>query len=158
MMTANLTLFLIAVFGAAIWWGWEWPYIAKLMPVYVAAVPGLVLALFQLYRDATGWETHRAKVTESIEMDETHGGIADKQLEVRRTVIFFAWFVGGAASIWLLGIVITLPLLVFLYAYVDGGEKLPTSLVMAGCAYAVISGLFEYTLEMRWPSGLLFGY
>jgi hypothetical protein len=70
----------------------------------------------------------------------------------------FAWFVGGAASIWLLGIVITLPLLVFLYAYVDGGEKLPTSLVVAGCADAVISGLFEYTLEMRWPSGLLFAY
>ena len=158
-MTANFTLVLVVVFVGAIWWGWEWPYIAKLMPVYVAAIPGLLLALLQLYRDATGWENQqRAAAHEAIDMDETHGGIADKQLEMRRTLIFFAWFIGAAAGIWLLGIVITLPLLVFLYALVDGREKLLTSLVMGGVAYAVISGLFEYTLEMRWPPGILIGY
>jgi len=158
-MTANFTLFLLAIFLGAIWWGWDWPYIAKLMPVYVAALPGMLLVLFQLYRDASGWEKNgRAVADGNIDMDETHGGLADKPLERRRTVIFFAWFVGAAASIWLVGIVITLPLLVFLYAYVDGGEKLLTSLVMGGVAYGVISGLFEYTLEMRWPAGSLFGY
>jgi hypothetical protein len=139
----------------AIWAGWEWPYIAKLMPVYVAALPGLVLALMQLYRDAAGWESPRAGG--AIEMDEAHSGIADKRIELRRTLIFFAWFIGGAASIWLFGIVITLPLLVFLYALVDGGEKLSTALIMGGCGYAVISGLFEHTLAMRWPAGLLLG-
>jgi len=157
-MTANFTLLLILVFAAAIWSGWEWPYIAKLMPVYVAALPGLVLALLQLYRDAAGWETRQANASGAIDMDETHSGIMDKRTELRRTLVFFMWFVGGAASIWLLGIVISLPLLVFLYALVDGREKLLTSLIMGGCAYAVISGLFEYTLEMRWPAGLLFGY
>lgn len=158
-MAANFTLFLLAMFLGAIWWGWEWPYIAKLMPVYVAALPGLLLALYQLYRDASGSETHRAAVADgNIDMDETHGGLADKQLERRRTARFFAWFIGAAVSIWLLGIVITLPLLVFLYAYVDGREKLSTSLVMGGIAYGVISGLFEYTLEMRWPPGMLIGY
>jgi len=158
-MTANFTLFLVVVFIGAIWWGWEWPYIAKLMPVYVAALPGLLLALWQLYRDASGWEKQRHEVPDkTIDMDETHGGIADKQLELRRTLIFFAWFIGAATGIWLVGIVITLPLLVFLYAYVDGREKLLTSLAMGGVGYAVISGLFEYTLEMRWPAGLLFGY
>jgi hypothetical protein len=30
-------------------------------------------------------------------------------------------------------------------------------LIMAGCAYALVWGLFEYMLETRWPSGLLFG-
>ena len=29
---------------------------------------------------------------------------------------------------------------------------------MGGCTYGLIWGLFEYTLRMRWPSGLLFGY
>ena len=56
-MTANFTLLLIGIFAGAIWWGWQWPYIAKLMPLYVVAIPGLVLAGFQLYRDATGWES-----------------------------------------------------------------------------------------------------
>ena len=158
-MTANFTLFFAAIFIGAIWWGWEWPYIAKLMPIYVAAIPGLLLVLFQLYRDGTGWEKRRsAEADRNIDMDETHSGLDDKQVELRRTIIFFAWFIGAVASIWLLGIVITLPLLVFLYAYVDGREKFLTSLVMGGLAYAVISGLFEYTLEMRWPAGLLFGY
>jgi hypothetical protein len=158
-MAANFTLFMVTLFIGAIWWGWDWPYIAKLMPVYVAAVPGLLLALLQLYRDATAWEQNRPGASDdTIDMDEVHGGIADKQLELRRTLIFFAWFIGAAIGIWLVGIVITLPLLVFLYAYVDGREKLLTSLVMGVVGYGVISGLFEYTLEMRWPAGLLFGY
>lgn len=157
-MTGKFTLFLILLFAVAIWLGWEWPYIAKLMPIYVAALPGLALAFMQLWRDAAGRESRRAETGGAIEMDEIHSGIADKRIELRRTLIFFAWFIGGAASIWLLGIVITLPLLVFFYALIDGREKLSTSLVMGGCAYAVISGLFEHTLEMRWPAGLLFGY
>lgn len=157
-MTSNFTILLIVIFTGAIWWGWEWPYIAKLMPLYVAAIPGLLLACYQLFREWRRSEAHRETASDTIDMDETHSGLEDKQLELKRTLAFFAWFIGGAASIWLLGIVITLPLLTFFYAFVDGREKLLTSLVMAGVAYAVISGLFEYTLEMRWPAGLLFGY
>ena len=59
-MTASFTLFLVAIFLGAIWWGWDWPYIAKLMPVYIAAVPGLVLGLIQLFREASGSEARRA--------------------------------------------------------------------------------------------------
>jgi hypothetical protein len=157
-MTANLTLFLVVVFATAIWWGWEWPYIAKLMPIYVSAVPGLLLALVQLYRDGVGWEVRQVSAAGTIDMDETHRGVTDKKMELRRTLAFFAWFVGGALGIWLLGIVYSLPLLVFLYALVDGKEKLFTSVIMGACGYAVIWGLFEYTLEMRWPPGLLIGY
>lgn len=157
-MTANMTLFMVVVFAAAIWWGWEWPYIAKLMPVYVAALPGLVLALVQLYRDAARWEVSRAGVGGAIDMDDSHRGVADKRVELRRTLVFFAWFIGGALGIWLLGIIYSLPLLVFLYALVDGKEKLSTSVIMGVCAYALIWGLFEYVLEMRWPPGLLIGY
>jgi hypothetical protein len=157
-MKANLSLFIAALFLGAIWWGWDWPYIAKLMPIYVAALPGFALVLVQLYRDATGWEARQRDLSGAIEMDETHGGLVNKQLELRRTLIFFVWFVGGAAAIWLLGIVISLPLLVFLYAYFEGRESLLTCLVMGGFAYAVIWGLFEYVLETRWPPGLLLGY
>lgn len=157
-MTANFTLFLVVIFAGAIWWGWEWPYIAKLMPVYVAALPGLVLATIQLYRDATGWEPGKQGQADGIDMDETHNVTLDSQTELWRTLAFFAWFIGGALGIWLLGIVISLPLLVFLYALVEGREKLLTALIMSGCTYGLIWGLFEYILEMRWPSGLLFGY
>jgi hypothetical protein len=157
-MTASFTLFLVAIFLGAAWWGWDWPYIAKLMPVYIAAIPGLVLGVIQLFREATGSETLRAKQAAGVEMDDTYKAGMDEAIELRRTLIYFAWFIGGAAGIWLLGIVITLPLLAFLYMLIEGREKLIPSAIMAACTYAMIWGLFEYTLEMRWPPGLLFGY
>ena len=52
-MKANFTLFFLVVFVVAAWAGWGWPNIAKIMPVYVAAIPGLILVLVQLYREAT---------------------------------------------------------------------------------------------------------
>lgn len=157
-MTASFTLFLVAIFTVAVWWGWEWPYIAKLMPVYIAAIPGLVLGVTQLIGEASGSEARRAKKAEGVEMDDTTKVELDEKTELRRTLVYFAWFIGGAAGIWLLGIVITLPLLAFLYMLVEGREKLIPSVIMAACTYGMIWGLFEYTLEMRWPPGLLFGY
>jgi hypothetical protein len=156
-MKADFTLFFLVVFLAAAIFGWEWPDIAKIMPVYVAAIPGLLLVLLQLYRDATGWEKRRRGTSGGIEMDEVSDVKLDKQTELRRTAMFFGWFVGGALGIWLLGLVISLPLLIFLYALIEGKEKWFTSLIMAACAYAFVWGLFEYMLETRWPAGILFG-
>jgi len=156
-MRANLTLFFLAIFLTAALMGWEWPNIAKIMPVYVAAIPGLLLVLVQLYRDATGWERRKSVASGGIDMDEVSDVKLDRQTELRRTVTYFAWFIGGALGIWLLGLVISLPLLVFLYGLVEGKEKWFTALIMAACTYALVWGLFEYMLETRWPSGLLFG-
>jgi hypothetical protein len=80
----------------------------------------------------------------------------DKKTERRRTLIFFSWLIGGALGIWLLGIVIALPLLVFLYTLLEGKERWSTALIASVCTYLLIWGLFEYMLESRWPQGLLF--
>jgi len=69
---------------------------------------------------------------------------------------YFAWFIGGALGIWLLGLVIALPLLVFLYTLIEGKEKWYIALIATACAYALVWGLFEYMLETRWPPGILF--
>jgi hypothetical protein len=156
-MKADFTLFFLVVFVVAAIVGWDWPNIAKIMPVYVAAIPGLLLVLVQLYRDATGWERGRSRASGGIDMDEVTDVKLDRQTELRRTVVYFAWFIGGALGIWLLGLVISLPLLVFLYGLVEGKEKWFTALIMAACTYALVWGLFEYMLETRWPQGLLFG-
>lgn len=152
-MKANLTFFFFAVFLAAVIVGWDWPYIAKLMPVYVAAVPGLVLSAIQIYRDATGWDSRNGG--RGAEMDEVYEAKLDRKTESRRTLVFFAWLIGGALAIWLLGIVISLPLLIFLYMLVEGRERWFPSLLMAGCTYLLVWGLFEYMLDTRWPAGIL---
>ena len=155
-MKTNFALFLLIIFSVATVSGWGWPDIAKIMPVYVAAMPGLFMIIVQIYREATGWETRRS--TTSIDMDESGANRLDEATARKRTLAFFAWFIGGALGIWLIGIVYALPVLVFLYALLQGKEKWLTSLIIGGCAYLVIWGLFEYMLETRWPSGILFGY
>ena len=155
-MKANFGLFFLVVFIVAVWAGWEWPYIAKLMPIYVAAIPGLVLVLLQLYRDATDWEAGQKGKGGGIEMDEVYDVKLEKKVELRRTVAFFAWFAGGALAIWVVGIVIALPALVFFYALVEGKERWVTSLAMSACTFALVWGLFEYMLDSRWPAGVLF--
>ena len=154
-MKANLTLFFLLVFvvGAVI--GWDWPNIAKIMPVYVAAIPGIILVLVQLYREVTGWQARRGGAG-GIDMDEVSDVQLDRQTELRRTLGYFAWFIGGALGIWLLGLVIALPLLVFLYTLIEGKEKWYIALIATACAYALVWGLFEYMLETRWPPGILF--
>ena len=156
-MKADFTIFFLIIFAVAAIVGWDWPNIAKIMPVYVAAIPGLLLVVLQLYREATGWERRQSGASGGMDMDEVSDVKLDRQTELRRTVGYFAWFIGGALGIWLLGLVISLPLLVFLYGLVEGKEKWFTALIMAACTYALVWGLFEYMLETRWPPGLLFG-
>jgi hypothetical protein len=157
-MNYLFTYFLFFVFLAATVMGWSWPYIAKLMPVYVAAIPGLILVVAQLARDAFGKAPAAETGGGSIDMDEVYNTQLESKVEVRRTLLFFAWFIGGAVAIWLLGIVIALPVLVLLYTLIEGKESWTTSLVMTACTYLLIWGLFEYMLETRWPAGLVFGY
>jgi hypothetical protein len=155
-MGYSFTYFLFFIFLTAAVAGWSWPYIAKLMPVYVAAIPGLILIVLQLARDAFG-KTPAAEASDgSVDMDEVYNVKLEKNVEIRRTFIFFGWFIGGAVAIWLLGIVIALPLLVLLYTLIEGKERWTTALVMTAGTYLLIWGLFEYMLETRWPSGLLF--
>jgi len=154
-MKINFALFLLVVFAAATVSGWNWPDIAKIMPVYVAAIPGLIMIMVQIYREATGWET--IKNAAGMDMDESGKNELDEATARKRTLLFFAWFIGGALGIWLIGIVYALPLLVFLYALVEGKEKWITSIILGVCGYLLLWGLFEYMLETRWPAGILFG-
>lgn len=156
-MKLNMTFFFLVVFLVAAIAGWEWPNIAKIMPVYVAAIPGLMLVALQIYRDATAWDQRGSNASGGIDMDETGDVQLDKKTELTRTLGFFGWFIAGALGIWLLGLVIALPLLVFLYTLVEGKEKWYTALVAAALTYALVWGLFEYMLETRWPAGALFG-
>lgn len=155
-MKVDFTIFFLLIFVAAAIAGWDWPNIAKIMPVYVAAIPGTLLVVLQLYRDATGWERRRGGASGGIDMDEVSEVSLDKKTELRRTIAYFAWFIGGALGIWLLGLVIALPSLVFFYALIEGKEKGFTALITAACTYALVWGLFEYMLETPWPPGILF--
>ncbi len=152
---AGLTLAFLLVFIYVIFTSWDWPLIAKLMPVYIGAIPGILLASTQLFRDVTGWESRIA--AKGVEMDETAmGGELERGVEITRTVSFFAWFAGAAVIVWLLGIIYGLPLFVLLYTYIDGREKWWISILMGAGAFALVWGLFEGIFDVLWPPGLFF--
>ncbi|HET8669576.1 MAG TPA: tripartite tricarboxylate transporter TctB family protein, partial [Candidatus Saccharimonadales bacterium] len=92
-----------------------------------------------------------------IDMYQVSDFQLDRKTELNRTLVFFGWFAGGAIGIWLLGLVTALPLLVFLYALIEGKEKWYGALIAAVCTYLLVWGLFEYMLETRWPPGVLIG-
>ena len=151
-----LTLCFLAVFVLAIAVGWQWPLIAKLMPVYSVAIPGVFLALSQLYREVTAWERVEGERSTAYEADEVFDTRLDRQTEIWRTLGYFGWFVGAALAVWLLGIVIGLPLVMLFYTLIEGKESWGVSLLMSAGIFLMIWGLFEYMLETRWPPGLLF--
>ena len=151
-----LTAFFLALFAAALIVGRQWPLIAKLMSVYVVAIPGFILAVIQLFRELVAWEKPAAEGSQAYQSDEVFDVRLEKRTEVWRTLGFFGWFAGGAAAIWLLGMVIGLPLLILLYTLIEGKEKWRVSLLLSASIFLVIWGLFEYLLEIRWPSGLFF--
>ncbi len=148
-----LVLGFLGFFLLAIRIGVEWPFIAKLMPVYIAAVPGAALALWQLFRVTTDREPPAAG---GIEMDESFSQDLDAASERRRTAAFFAWFTGAALAVWLLGITVAVPLFVFLYCLVEGTERLWVALLMAAIAFLLVWGLFEGVFKVLWAEGLLF--
>ncbi|MBI2985139.1 MAG: tripartite tricarboxylate transporter permease, partial [Deltaproteobacteria bacterium] len=150
-----LTFFFLALFAAAVVLGWEWPLIAKMMPVYVVAAPGFILAAIQLFREVTGWERKGGQASAGYEADEVFAIRLERRTEVRRTLAFFGWFAGGAMAIWLLGTVIALPLFMLLYTLIEGKERWRVSLLMSASALLFVWGLFEYILEIRWPPGVL---
>ncbi|MGH7833501.1 MAG: tripartite tricarboxylate transporter permease, partial [Candidatus Binatia bacterium] len=151
-----LTLLFLFSFLGAIVQGRDWPFMAKIMPVYVVALPGLVLAIVQMYRDLIAPERIEAESARGVEMDEVFRGGLDIGVEIRRTASFFAWYIGAAIAIWLLGIVIALPLFAFLYSLVEGRESWRVSLALSTAATALIWGVFEALFKVIWPAGLLF--
>jgi len=149
------TLLFLFVFLAAIATGWKWLFIAKLMPVYVVAIPGLLLSSAQLYRDLTGAPVREEAGSGDADMDQVFNTSLDRKTEIARTLVFFGWVVGGAVAVWLLGIIFGLSLFVLLYTLVEGREKIRVALPMAAGTYLLLWGLFEYLLGLKWPPGLL---
>lgn len=85
-----LTLFFLAVFLPAIYYGWDWPVIAKLMPVYWVAIPGAVLATVQLAREMVGWQTPTGEFSAASQADEAFSTKLDRRTEIWRTATYFA--------------------------------------------------------------------
>jgi Tripartite tricarboxylate transporter TctB family len=74
----------------------------------------------------------------------------------RRTWSIIAWIVGFFIAIWLLGFSIAVPLTLVLYLWLAGREKWLTIAGMTFFTWLFFYLLFERTLKVPFPDGLVF--
>jgi hypothetical protein len=121
---------------------------------WVVGLPGLVLAIYVFFKDSLQ-STRQVKVAESALYTEPE---VDPILARQRTVMIGCWIVGFFLAIWILGFVPASAIATFLYLKFGAGEKWPISLALAVACWAFFFGLFDYALQLPFPSGEVFDW
>jgi putative tricarboxylic transport membrane protein len=144
------TVCIIILLGLALWQSRNFGFRAGLFP-WVIGTPTLVLTLFQLAKDLTGRRKVNAPHFETGATLEVPPEVA-----TRRTWSIIAWIVGFFIAIWLLGFSIAVPLTLVLYLWLAGREKWLTIAGMTFFTWLFFYLLFERTLKVPFPDGLVF--
>jgi TctA family transporter len=149
---ALFTLVVIVVLGLALWQSRNFGYRAGLFP-WIIGTPTLILALAQLGRDLYG----RTKKS-SVIPGETAEAAAEipPQLVRKRTLSILLWIIGFFVAIWLLGFSYAVPLTILLYLKLAGKEGWKITALITFFAWLFFWALFEKTLNVPFPEGLLF--
>jgi putative tricarboxylic transport membrane protein len=144
-----VALFAYVVYEAKFGFG-AWEPRAALFP-WVIGVPGLLLAIYVLFRDATQ-NTRLVKVGEGQPVSEPE---IDPIIARQRTIAISGWMVGFFAAIWLLGFTAAAAVVTFLYLKFGAGEKWPISLALTAASWLFFFGLFDYGLQLPFPTGAI---
>jgi hypothetical protein len=128
---------MLAIFVAMDAMALTYPYKAGLMPL-VVGLPGAVLCLFQMIV-----ELRRA------------GPATVMSAPVGRELQMFGWLIAFAVAILLLGFLIAVPLMLYLYLRFDSRETQWLSLTIALAGVAVIYGIFDQLLAVQLWDGFL---
>jgi TctA family transporter len=147
-----VALFAYVVYEAKFGFG-AWEPRAALFP-WVIGLPGLLLAIYVLIRDATQ-NTLRVKVEEAHSASEPE---IDPIIARQRTIAITGWMVGFFAAIWLLGFTGAAVVATFLYLKFGAGEKWPISLALTAASWLFFFGLFDYGLQLPFPTGAIFDW
>jgi hypothetical protein len=144
-----LTVAVIA--GYAIYASLFWPLRAALFP-RVIGVPLFLLAFTEMLLSAFGGEKAREGHAVDFELTSTVDPVTARQ----RTLAIFLWTSGLLVLIFVVGFAIAVPLFVFLYLKVAGGESWWLSSALTVFAWAFTEGLFVRLLHLPLPQGWLF--
>jgi hypothetical protein len=146
---ALFTLGIGLVFAWALWQSAGWPMQAGLFPWLIAGTM-LVLSVVQLGHTLRGQWRASGPMLAAV--------VYDLPLEVvrRRTLVIVGWILGFAATIWLLGFPLAVPLLTFLYLKYGAREGWPLSVGLAAVTGVLFYGVFVQVLNIFFERGLLF--
>ena len=153
-----LSLFFTAVIallvGTALRLDWD----TRLFP-WAIGIPALALAVRQLLVD---WRGAGA----NVEQGETtpYAGVLDIPVDqsispqemFRHTVKTARWIFAFAFGIWFLGFLVSIPFFVFFYLVYEAQASKLVGLIIAGCTFLFVWGMFDWLMHLAWPEAALF--
>jgi TctA family transporter len=125
---------------------------AALFP-WVIGLPTLVLAVLILLQESL-------RSTKKVEAEQ----FSFEQREVpptverQRTIAITCWIIGFFLAIWILGFVPASAIATLLYLKLGAQERWPITLAISAACWLFFFGLFDYALQMPFPSGALFDW
>ncbi|MBI2531619.1 MAG: tripartite tricarboxylate transporter permease [Deltaproteobacteria bacterium] len=146
---ALFTVVVATVLALALFQSRNFGFRAGLFP-WAIGIPTLLLALVQLGKDILG----REKPQGALAAWEVAVAVAPKVAR-QRTISILIWTMGFFIAIWLLGFSYSIPVAMLLYLKLAGKEKWPMTIVVTFFTWLFVYALFERTLSIPFPEGLL---
>lgn|SRR5512134_4184333 len=132
--------------GAAVVIAMDWPLKAKLFPIAIG-VPVFCMAAAEVV-----WGFLRPEARAAA-MDFRLSDHLPSKIAVRRTLVAIGWMLGFLVGIVLVGFPMAVPLVVFLYAKVQGHESWGLSLGLALGVWGLFYAVFDRLLHLPFPAG-----
>lgn len=145
-LALSAAIMLLAAWG--VYAAFDWPLKARLFPL-VIGIPLFCLASAEALWTLFG-RSYAGRAQDLALSDDL-----PKEIARRRTAIAVAWIAGFFAAILLLGFPLAVPLFVFLYLVLQGGERWLFSAVFSAVVWAFFYGLFDRLLHLPFPAGWL---
>lgn len=123
----------------------EWSDAASLFPV-VASVLGGIAVLCVVVNSLVAQD--------GLENDGSIDGVTNRAMHVR-ALGFFGWAIIYLVCSQIIGMLLSLPILVFGLMYFQGKETIKSSLIGAGLLFVFSFGLFHVILSVPWPPAML---
>lgn len=139
----------MVVLALGLWVSRNFGYRAGLFP-WAIGTPVLILCVMQLAMDIMG--KTRVSALGGLDVEEE----LPKEVVWHRTTVIMTWIGVYYFAIWLLGFILSVPLIVFLHLSLGSGEKRSLCLTLALAAWAFFYFLFDYFLALPFPEGWLF--
>jgi TctA family transporter len=140
---------LIIIFVWSLWESKAFGFRAGLFP-WAIGYPVLALTIVQFILELMG-KGRGGGLESEVEIN------LSKEVVRRRTVGILGWIIGFFLLIWLIGFSYAVPITTFFYLKLSGKENWPTTILFTLASWAFFYGVFDYSLNIPFPEGLLIG-
>jgi hypothetical protein len=152
--SATFVAVVVVTLAWALWQSRDFGYRAGLFP-WAIGYPLFTLCIVQLVLTLTGKE-RKAHVATLGDFETAAEPELPREIVTKRTKTISFWIITYYLAIWLLGFSYAFPLMIFGYLKFGAGEKWPISLILTAAGWGFFYLLFDYSLQIPFPLGLVF--